>query len=263
MLKQDEMANKREPFLVLKHERVSQFYKYFILLEYNLMKTFKQFLENLNEGVGSYSVKKVGVEIHKGNPDEYEEDVKTVHYDVHHNGKKVGELSDGLGMNLSGHLHNKNLPALNGYGKGDSGPVSALHGFLKSKTGAKWASNLHKYANNPPLSIDRKGMKPKNSVKEEFSEETEDDMNEDLRKLATAGLVAGGMALGGYSGMKNVSDIKSLEKHHAALVQTNPEKAAELEKHINSAKLTKGNFKLNATTRRHIDAAKKIVGEGQ
>ena len=97
--------------------------------------------------------------------------------------------------------------------------------------------------------------------KEIRHEEQTEHMDEDLKKLAVAGMVAGGLALGGYSGVKNARDISNLEKQHSQLVQTNPKKAEQLKSHIDAAKLTSGNFKLNATTRGHIDAAKELVGK--
>ena len=101
----------------------------------------------------------------------------------------------------------------------------------------------------------------KDFTKEVRLEDQNEYMDEDLKKLAMAGMVAGGIALGGYSGVKNSRDIANLEKQHSQLVQTNPKKAEQLKTHIDAAKLTAGNFKLNATTQRHIDAAKEVIGK--
>lgn len=101
----------------------------------------------LNETVGEYSVKKTGSRVYRGDPEDYGEDITITHYDIHHKGKKVGELQHNNYMgDIIGHIHNKHLPEISNYNKGRSGPLSALHGFLKSKTGQKWSSNLDKYS---------------------------------------------------------------------------------------------------------------------
>lgn len=109
--------------------------------------------KDLKEGVGHYSVKKTHT---RNNPDDmsdddvYENDGNDgsyTEYDIHKDGKKVGELKHHHYFgDILGKLHGKHLPELSGYGKkSKSGPQSSLHAFLKSRTGKKWASNLHKY----------------------------------------------------------------------------------------------------------------------
>jgi hypothetical protein len=66
------------------------------------------------------------------------------YYHVSKNGKKVGELVHGTYFgSIHGTLHGKRLPDIGQYN--GQGPDAKLHRFLKSNTGKKWASNLHKY----------------------------------------------------------------------------------------------------------------------
>ena len=105
-------------------------------------------------------------------------------------------------------------------------------------------------------------MKTFKEFTKELSDQSQSEpMDENLKKLTMAGMVAGGIALGGYSGIKINKDISNLEKQHTQLVQTNPKKAEKLKSHIDAAKLTAGNAKLTAMTNDHIDAAKEIVGK--
>ena len=85
---------------------------------------------------------------HGDEDDEYDYDVNMTEWDiVDRTGKKVGELrqDDYFGY-LSGHLHQKDLPHIEDYGRHSAeSPLDNLRAFLHSKTGRKWANNLHKY----------------------------------------------------------------------------------------------------------------------
>ena len=91
-----------------------------------------------------------GIKVVKKEFDDDEEDqvaITTVYYDIILDGKKVGNLetTDYFGY-IRGELHNKPLPELSAYGRAtSSSPLSNLHAFLKSKTGARWANKLKKY----------------------------------------------------------------------------------------------------------------------
>jgi conjugal transfer/entry exclusion protein len=86
-------------------------------------------------------------------PGELDSSTKRHHYDIHKDGKKVGELEHGEYFgDVSGKLHGKDLPPLGSY-RG-SHPESKLHSFLNSKTGTKWSSNLHKYQKEEAEQID-------------------------------------------------------------------------------------------------------------
>ena len=89
----------------------------------------------------------------------------------------------------------------------------------------------------------------------------DEDWGKVLTTGATVASLAAGGALGWYNGTKFNDEVNQLEKVHAALVVKDPTKAAELQKAIDRINFTKGNAKLNATTRRNIEAAKKLVNE--
>ena len=115
------------------------------------MKRFKEIY--FSEGVGSYMVKHVATHKNPENMSDkeaYENDGNTgdySEYSIHHQGKEVGRMTKGHYFgSIHGTLHGKPLPDLSEYGrKKSSGAQSSLHTFLKSKTGSKWAGNLHKY----------------------------------------------------------------------------------------------------------------------
>jgi hypothetical protein len=107
---------------------------------------FNQIL-NEGEGMGRFSVIKKGQEMHPRGEDEWGDDSKTTSYDILENGEKVGELEHGSYTGFtSGHLYNKHLPDISRYGRD---PLSSLHGFMKSNTGAKWIANIEKYKGLP------------------------------------------------------------------------------------------------------------------
>jgi hypothetical protein len=90
-------------------------------------------------------------------PGELDSSTKRHHYDIHKDGKKVGELEHGEYFgDVSGKLHGKDLPPLGSY-RG-SHPESKLHSFLNSKTGTKWASNLHKYQKEEAEQVDERTL---------------------------------------------------------------------------------------------------------
>lgn len=118
--------------------------------------------EEVSQQAGKYEVKQTHTDYNDREPepeDEYQEmqGVYTTHYDIHHNGSKVGELEheDYFGT-IHGHLHGKDLPEISGYAGARYGakPHEILHTFLNSKTGQKWASNLHKYQKEEVEQID-------------------------------------------------------------------------------------------------------------
>lgn len=104
----------------------------------------------IHEGVGDYTIVKTGSHTEEFDEDEdaFESEVTYTTYDILKSGKKVGYLeTESYFGYINGELFGKPLPELSNYGHGSmSGPLSHLHAFIKSKTGAKWASNLHKYA---------------------------------------------------------------------------------------------------------------------
>lgn len=120
--------------------------------------------EEVGQQAGKYEVKKTHTEYNDREPepeDEYQEmqGVRTTRYDIHHNGSKVGELEheDYFGT-IHGHLHGKDLPEISGYAGARYGakPHEILHTFLNSKTGQKWASNLHKYQKEEVEQVEEK-----------------------------------------------------------------------------------------------------------
>lgn len=101
--------------------------------------------ESVTEG---YVVTKTGKEL---TPGEFDSEATTTEYDIHKNGVKVGNLSyDSYFGGVTGKLHGKDLPAIDSY-RG-SNAQAKLHSFLKTKTGEKWASNLHKYQKEDTIS---------------------------------------------------------------------------------------------------------------
>lgn len=85
------------------------------------------------EGVGAYTMKKTKVE---KNEDEDNGTQTITHYDIMLGGKKVGKLSrDDYFGQVSGELHGKSIPQTSV----GSDVQAWLHGFLKSKKGAKFA----------------------------------------------------------------------------------------------------------------------------
>ena len=114
------------------------------------------------------------------------------------------------------------------------------------------------------------GMKDKNGKKvpncvpknEDCGCDHEDDeLEEGWKNAVGIGAAVAGLALGSVNAVHNHNAISNLEKTHATMVHKNPEKAAKLKKHIEAAKSTQGNARLQSTTQRHIDAAKKISEE--
>jgi hypothetical protein len=90
-------------------------------------------------------------------PGELDSSTKRHHYDIHKDGKKVGELEHGEYFgDVNGKLHGKDLPPLGSY-RG-SHPEAKLHSFMNSNTGTKWASNLHKYQKEEAEQIDEISM---------------------------------------------------------------------------------------------------------
>lgn len=107
----------------------------------------------LNENVGEFDVVQTGSDTDEGDPKHYEPDVTTVYYDILKDGEKVGELetTDYFGY-IHGHLYNKTLPEISGYGgpeRDRDDPQAALNAFLSSKTGQRWYSNIDKYKGLP------------------------------------------------------------------------------------------------------------------
>lgn len=78
---------------------------------------------------------------------------------------------------------------------------------------------------------------------------------------AMVGATAAALALGGYNGYKFRDEVNKLEKAQVEMVVKDPAKAAELKKAITRIRMTMGNAKLNATTVRSIEDAKKLVNE--
>lgn len=112
------------------------------------MNNFKKLLESELSEKADYTVKKRGSTTVYGDPDDYGHDIKTTMYDVYLDGIIVGELeTQDFTGSVNGTLHNKGLPEISGFSKGGklSNPQQYLHRFLKTKTGKKWMSNIHKY----------------------------------------------------------------------------------------------------------------------
>jgi hypothetical protein len=102
----------------------------------------KEEVEQVDEGVGQFSVKKRKSTVLPGSDKDFIPDVEEIEYDIVHNGKVVGNLKtdDYLGY-IHGSLYGKDLPELSNYGTHTgSGILSTLHTFLKSKTGQRWAT---------------------------------------------------------------------------------------------------------------------------
>lgn len=130
-------------------------------MEGKVMKTLKEFLnesQGSNQGLNheKYSVVKHSETTIPGNEDDLERnqddylpDITHTEYHIHKDGKKVGELHhENFFGNVHGDLHGKDLPEISKYSNGkkhrdDVTIEDNLHGFLKSKTGSKWASNIH------------------------------------------------------------------------------------------------------------------------
>ena len=103
-------------------------------------------LEVLNEASEDYTIKKTGSSENRGDTEKYEPDVVTTTFNILQKGKIVGELKhEDYTGNLHGHLHNKFLPNLSNYDRGEDDPLNNLNAFLKSKSGQKWMSNIEKY----------------------------------------------------------------------------------------------------------------------
>lgn len=138
--------------------------------------------ELIDEGVRDYSVHKTG----SHDVEHKDSSVKQTQFEIHHKGKKVGELEheDYFGT-VHGHLHGKDLPDISEYGRHnheESGVLGHLHSFLRSKTGAKWSSNLHKNINTQSEKIMAKmrkqtgglvGKSKKPTLSRQKNEETE------------------------------------------------------------------------------------------
>jgi hypothetical protein len=96
--------------------------------------------------IGKYQIKKTN-QYTKENEPGYAP-VKYTEYDIFYNRKKVGELEheDYFGT-IEGNLYGKRLPEIGGFARNsrNSNIQTNFFSFLKSKTGQKWASNLHKY----------------------------------------------------------------------------------------------------------------------
>jgi len=72
------------------------------------------------------------------------------HYEILHQGKKVGELEWDDARGVDGvYLYNKTLPDLREYGYGEDGDEKALqeilNKFVQSKTFLRWSANIDKY----------------------------------------------------------------------------------------------------------------------
>jgi hypothetical protein len=103
-------------------------------------KVIKEEAEQIDAASNKYEVTKTKS---RKMPMEFDSEAKMHHYDVHHNDKRVGTLThDTYFGGTNGKLHGKDLPNIRNYG---DNPHNQLHNFLKSKTGQKWAANLHKY----------------------------------------------------------------------------------------------------------------------
>jgi hypothetical protein len=103
--------------------------------------------QQIVEGMGRFSVVKKGQEVQPRGEDEWGDDNKISSYDIMENGEKIGELEHASYTGFtSGHLYNKELPDISRYGRD---PLSCLHGFMKSNTGAKWMANIEKYKSLP------------------------------------------------------------------------------------------------------------------
>ena len=109
------------------------------------MKNYHTLIEELNEGVGEYILKKISKEKYQSDDSDDEMDGTDItNYHIIYNGKVVGELHyETFFGHIEGELHNKDLPELSGYG---SNPKVALNKFLKSNTGKKWMNNLQRYS---------------------------------------------------------------------------------------------------------------------
>lgn len=123
----------------------------FMIKEASVVKpeVIKEEVEQIDEASNKYEVTKTKS---RKMPMEFDSEAKMHHYDVHHNDKRVGTLThDTYFGGTNGKLHGKELPNIRNYG---DNPHNQLHNFLKSKTGQKWAANLHKYQKEEVEQID-------------------------------------------------------------------------------------------------------------
>jgi hypothetical protein len=99
----------------------------------------KEEVEQVDEGVGGYSLKRGKTSVIKGKGDG--DDISITHYDILLKGKKVGEIKhNNYFGNIDGKLNGKELPDLEKYSKGSSGASGALHSFLKTSQGKKFTT---------------------------------------------------------------------------------------------------------------------------
>ena len=105
-------------------------------------KKYKVEEEEMDEGVGQFSVKKRKSTVVPGSDKEMIPDVEETEFDIIHNGKVVGDLrTDDYLAYIHGSLYGKDLPELSHYGTHRSSGISnTLQAFLKSKTGQRWAT---------------------------------------------------------------------------------------------------------------------------
>jgi hypothetical protein len=123
----------------------------FMIKEASVVKpeVIKEEAEQVDEASNKYEVTKTKS---RKMPMEFDSEAKMHHYDVHHNDKRVGTLThDTYFGETNGKLHGKDLPNIRNYG---DNPHNQLHNFLKSKTGQKWAANLHKYQKEEVEQVD-------------------------------------------------------------------------------------------------------------
>ena len=112
----------------------------------------KKEVKQVDEASNKYEVTKTKS---RKMPMEFDSEAKMHHYAVHYNDKRVGTLThDTYFGETNGNLHGKDLPNIRNYG---DNPHNQLHNFLKSKTGQKWAANLHKYQKEEVEQIDEAG----------------------------------------------------------------------------------------------------------
>jgi hypothetical protein len=98
---------------------------------------------------GTISVKKVGSKTERNE----EGSPSTTHtYHIHdRNGNKIGELTDSMAVetgfrSVSGHIHGKPIPDLDGYKDGGAGAPGALQHFLQNtKTGKKFHDRIEEH----------------------------------------------------------------------------------------------------------------------
>lgn len=168
----------------------------------------KEELEVLRHGLDEgYILKKTHVE---NEPGEFDSGAKRKYYDIIKDGTKVGELSYGEYFgDLRGICHGKEFPDIGGYGGND--PQTKLNTFMKTKTGIKWASNLHKY-NKSKL---KENYDLSESKMSQLYTDIEDQLHHHIKKYKERKMDADTLGMHCIKAHKVIAKKHNLEHQHA------------------------------------------------